>query len=294
MTTSIVQVRNITKAFKQQTVLNDINFSIQSGEIVALLGENGAGKTTLINIMNALLPADKGDVTLFSKKPDNKDVRARIGTMFQQNFLIERLIVKELIDFARSHYEHPMATQQILEIAQVAEIQDKLVTSLSGGQQRRLSYALALAGNPDLIFLDEPTAAMDAYARHRFWNSIAQLKAQGKTIIVTSHYLEELQNIATRFIILKNSRMVFDGSLEELRRTQGMISLRFRTTLSSNILKSLPGISTFQQLDNLCTISTNDINPLLRALVPYLEQIEGLVIEQTSLEELFNALYQSH
>src|SRR5690625_1201763 len=187
----IIQANKIKKSFKKQEVLKGIDFSIYEGEVIALLGENGAGKSTLIKIMNHLMMQSSGQIKIFDRMPEHPKVKSRIGVMLQDNIILHRIKVRELLDLARSYYADPISNSELLSLINIESIKDKLLTDLSGGQKRKVNFALTLAGNPDLIFLDEPTANMDAQSRKELWQIISNLKNQGKTIIVTSHYLEE-------------------------------------------------------------------------------------------------------
>ena len=185
--TTALGVKNINKKYKNKVVLNDINFSIQSGEIVALIGKNGAGKSTLINIITKLIQQDSGQSKIFEKEKFDRNL---IGVMMQENISLDRITVKEIIKLTRTYYRNPMSYQAILALSELQNYTNHPMDKLSGGQKRKLQFALTLAGNSDLIFLDEPTVGMDAESRTKFWERIDELKKQGKTFLITSHYLE--------------------------------------------------------------------------------------------------------
>ncbi|UUX33877.1 ABC transporter ATP-binding protein [Fundicoccus culcitae] len=287
MTQTMISVQNVQKSFKKQQVLKGITFEVKSGEIIALLGENGAGKSTLINIINKIITPSEGNVTLFDDQYNEGQVKNRTGVMLQNNIIIDRLSVKEVIELSRSYYKDPLTFEAAMDIAQLDDQADLLMSKLSGGQQRRLSFALALVGNPDLIFLDEPTANMDSRARYRLWQTIAELKQAGKTIIITSHQLADLEDIATRIFILQDGVIAFDGSIDTLRKIQGEGTIAFRSQLSMDHFKTIQPLTNLFQQDHYYTLITQEVNQVVKQLVPFLDDIQDLSIQQTPLETLF-------
>lgn len=285
--TAMIEVRALTKNFGQHEVLKGVNFQVDSGEIIALLGKNGAGKSTLIHLLNGLTAPSSGDIRIFQRQPHEAWVKNRTGMMFQENMILQHLTVKEMLDLGRSYYQDPLALHELLQIGQLQEIQDQFVSDLSGGQQRRVNLALALAGDPDVIFLDEPTNSMDSHSRQEFWKVIYHLKEQGKTMIVTSHYLEELEDMATRILILSQGVIAFDGSLGQLRRDFGQSTISFTSDLDSTILDALPG-NCLSQVNQQITFTTMDEKEFVRALIPYLDKIENLAIHPTSLTTIYH------
>lgn len=287
MSQAMIKVQNIEKSFKKKAVLKGVDFEVNEGEIIALLGENGAGKSTLINIINDIITPSNGKVELFNNQYNKRDEKNRTGIMLQNNIIIARLSVKEVIELSRSYYKKPLSYKEIMEIAQLSEQENLRMSKLSGGQQRRLSFALALVGNPDIIFLDEPTANMDSRARYRLWQTIANLKDSGKTIIITSHQLADLEDIATRILILQDGLIAFDGSMNDLRKIQGEGTLEFRSSLPIDHFQSIQPVVQLYQQANYYTIITQEVNQVVKQLVPLLDDIQDLQIQQTPLEILF-------
>ncbi|MGO4937520.1 ABC transporter ATP-binding protein [Fundicoccus sp. Sow4_H7] len=287
MSQAMIKVQNIEKSFKKKAVLKGVDFEVNEGEIIALLGENGAGKSTLINIINDIITPSNGKVELFNNQYNKRDEKNRTGIMLQNNIIIARLSVKEVIELSRSYYKNPLSYKEIMEIAQLSEQENLRMSKLSGGQQRRLSFALALVGNPDIIFLDEPTANMDSRARYRLWQTIANLKDSGKTIIITSHQLADLEDIATRILILQDGLIAFDGSMNDLRKIQGEGTLEFRSSLPIDHFQSIQPVVQLYQQANYYTIITQEVNQVVKQLVPLLDDIQDLQIQQTPLEILF-------
>ena len=288
--TTALEVKNINKKYKNKVVLNDINFSIQSGEIVALIGKNGAGKSTLINIITKLIQQDSGQSKIFEKEKFDRNL---IGVMMQENISLDRITVKEIIKLTRTYYRNPMSYQAILALSELQNCTNHPMDKLSGGQKRKLQFALTLAGNPDLIFLDEPTVGMDAESRTKFWERIDELKKQGKTFLITSHYLEELEKVANRFIFLHNQRIIFDGSLAEMGKQLKKVQVTFNSELIEDIFNKLPAVLRVSELNHHYTLVTSDVNSLITQLVPYLSAIDNLEIRQQNLDPLMDSLIRN-
>lgn len=288
--TTALEVKNINKKYKNKVVLNDINFSIQSGEIVALIGKNGAGKSTLINIITKLIQQDSGQSKIFEKEKFDRNL---IGVMMQENISLDRITVKEIIKLTRTYYRNPMSYQVILALSELQNYTNHPMDKLSGGQKRKLQFALTLAGNPDLIFLDEPTVGMDAESRTKFWKHIDELKKQGKTFLITSHYLEELEKVANRFIFLHNQKIIFDGSLNEMGKQLKMVQVTFNSELIEDIFNKLPAVLRVSELNHHYTLVTSDVNSLITQLVPYLSAIDNLEIRQQNLDTLMDFLIRN-
>lgn len=288
--TTALEVKNINKKYKNKVILNDINFSIQSGEIVALIGKNGAGKSTLINIITKLIQQDSGQSKIFEKEKFDRNL---IGVMMQENISLDRITVKEIIKLTRTYYRNPMSYQAILALSELQNYTNHPMDKLSGGQKRKLQFALTLAGNPDLIFLDEPTVGMDAESRTKFWERIDELKKQGKTFLITSHYLEELEKVANRFIFLHNQRIIFDGSLAEMGKQLKKVQVTFNSELIKDIFNKLPAVLRVSELNHHYTLITSDVNSLITQLVPYLSAIDNLEIRQQNLDTLMDSLIRN-
>ena len=287
--TTALEVKNINKKYKNKVVLNDINFSIQSGEIVALIGKNGAGKSTLINIITKLIQQDSGQSKIFEKEKFDKNL---IGVMMQENISLDRITVKEIIKLTRTYYRNPMSYQAILALSELQNYTNHPMDKLSGGQKRKLQFALTLAGNPDLIFLDEPTVGMDAESRTKFWKHVDELKKQGKTFLITSHYLEELEKVANRFIFLHNQK-IFYGSLNEMGKQLRKVQVTFNSELIEDIFNKLPAVLRVSELNHHYTLITSDVNRLITQLVPYLSAIDNLEIRQQNLDTLMDSLIRN-
>src|SRR5699024_6285210 len=216
------------------------------------------------------------------------------GVMMQDNLVLDRINVKEIINLTRSYFQNPLSYENLIGISGLKEVENTFISQLSGGQKRRLSFALALAGDPKILFLDEPTVGMDSNARNDFWKTIANLKQNGKSVFVTSHYLKELENIADHFLILQDKNIAFDGSLEQLRKISGKVLIEFDSKLSSKVFTNFPSVISINQTNHHFQIITNDANELLSKLNPFLKKISNLSVNQSSLDALLLNYQQKH
>lgn len=279
---TILEIQHINKSFGKKVILKDINLQIESSSIIALVGANGAGNTTLINIILNLIPQTSGQIKFLT----NENWKQITGVMMQDNIVLHRITVKEIISLTRSYFDKPLSYKELLNISGLNNHQNNLMTGLSGGQRRRLAFALALAGNPEILFLDEPTVGMDSNARNEFWQEIDRLKKSGKTIFVTSHYLEELENIADRFLILQNSTIAFDGTIKQLRSREGQSLVEFDSELNQIDFENLANVISINLIGHHFQIITNDVNQLITELTPYLKAIDNLQVKQSTLDTL--------
>ena len=218
-----VEVEGLSKRYGDRSVLHDLSFSVERGEVFGLLGPNGAGKTTTLEILEGFRSATAGRVRVLGFDPAAADVelRERTGVVLQECGFPLHLRVGELLDAWRSFYRALRPLDELLDIVELAQERDRIVRRLSGGQRRRLDFALALTGDPDLIFLDEPTTGFDPEARRRCWDAIGNLRALGTTIVLTTHYLDEAEQLADRVAILCDGRIRACGTPAELARQVG-------------------------------------------------------------------------
>jgi ABC-2 type transport system ATP-binding protein len=226
---AIACVRVLNKTFNKKSALTQIDLNINSGEVVAILGSNGAGKTTLINILLGRMAADSGDVSVFGQQPRAKQVRRQTGALLQVANLPETLKIKEHIQLFQSYYPEPMDYQQVIEYAGLEALQNRFSKKLSGGEKQRLLFALAICGNPKLLFLDEPSVGMDIQARQSLWKAIRDLRAQGTAIVLTTHYLEEADSLADQIVLLKDGKIVAQGTNQEIKAKMSGSVIQFIT-----------------------------------------------------------------
>ncbi|MCH4009112.1 ABC transporter ATP-binding protein [Companilactobacillus sp.] len=286
----VIEVKNVSKSFGKKQILNNISFSVPKGQIIALLGENGAGKTTLINIILGLISKNIGDISILGKKSSQS--KNDMGVMMQNDITLTRIKVKEVIKLYQSYYERHLSYQEILNIAKLNQQENLFLKQLSGGQRRRLSFALSMTGDPAVLFLDEPTNGMDPISRQNFWDEIIKLKKLGKTIFVTSHHLNELENVIDRFLILRDQQIIFDGSLADLRTNSGKTQISFDSELDLMVFETLESIDHVSQTGNHFIVLTTNTNQVVSELTPLLTNIQNLKISQNSLENIFITLNQ--
>ncbi len=215
---SAIAVSDLRKAYGQREVLHGLSFTVETGEVFALLGPNGAGKTTTVEILEGYRRRDGGDVRVLGEDPERggRDFKARIGIVLQSSAVYQILSVREIVSLFAGYYPRPRPAAEVIELVGLAEKRDARVRTLSGGQLRRLDLALALVGDPELVFLDEPTTGFDPAARRQAWETIRDLRSLGKSILLTTHYMEEAQRLADRVAILRGGEIVGTGSPQEL------------------------------------------------------------------------------
>jgi len=216
--TEIASFRGVTKNYGLHCALSSIDLQLKSGEVLALLGPNGAGKTTAVKLLLGLLKPSVGAVNVFGSDPADSKARARMGAMLQSASVPDTLRVKEHIDLFSSYYPRPLPLPQIIARAGLQRLENRFYCDLSGGEQRRLLFALALCGNPDLLFLDEPTTGLDIESRRGMWAQIRALRDAGKTVLLTTHYLEEADQLADRIVVLKHGKIAADGTPAEIKQ----------------------------------------------------------------------------
>ncbi len=283
---TVIKVKNVQKTYDKRVILKQVDLEIKKGEIVALLGRNGAGKSTLLNVLLQLVSKDQGEIEIEILGEKRLKTEA-IGVMLQNELTLERTTVKEILELWRSYYPKSKSYAELLTIADLEEKQETFIAKLSGGQRRSLQFALCLAGDPEVIFLDEPTVGMDLKHRQKFWEQIKKLQTAGKTFLITSHYLEELQNVVQRFLILKDGSIAFAGTLQELQQNGQKVTFRFTSVLDKRLFTELPGVLTVKNYAMNYIIQTTEPDELIQELVPYLPAIKNLSIEHDSLNELF-------
>jgi len=223
-------VSGLKKSYGPREVLHGVSFSVEAGEVFALLGPNGAGKTTTVEILEGYRKRDDGSVQVLGVDPSRAgtDFRARIGIVLQSAAVYPLLSVREILNLFAGYYKQARNVPEVIELVGLAEKSESRVRTLSGGQLRRLDLALALVGDPELIFLDEPTTGFDPAARRQAWDTIRDLRGLGKSILLTTHYMEEAQNLADRLAILRDGRIVATGSPRELLSGASGVEVRYR------------------------------------------------------------------
>ena len=284
----ILEMNSITKSYGNFKALDNINFELSAGEIVCFLGPNGAGKTTAISIMLGLRKATSGTVRLFGESPNQAKSRDRIGVMLQESGVPGSLKVKELLNLIRATYSHSLPTVEILEKADLLEKQNARIATLSGGQKQRLYFALAIAGDPDIVFLDEPTVAMDVQSRQVFWQVLRNFAKLGKSILFSTHYLEEADENADRIIVINKGQIIAQGSPSEIKAVVADKTIRFKTDLNSEQAKEL-GFNLQTDADYKLIYTQNAEETIAKLFAKNIK-IKDLTITATDLEAAFLSL----
>jgi ABC-2 type transport system ATP-binding protein len=225
-----ITVSGLRKAYGAREVLHGLTFSVEAGEVFALLGPNGAGKTTTVEILEGYRTRDDGDVRVLGEDPQEagRELRARIGIVLQSSAVYQLLRVREIVELFAGYYPAPRRPAEVIELVGLGAERESRVRTLSGGQLRRLDLALALVGDPELVFLDEPTTGFDPAARRQAWETIGDLRSLGKSVLLTTHYMEEAQRLADRVAILRDGRIVGTGSPRELLLADAAVEIRYR------------------------------------------------------------------
>ncbi|MGG1516031.1 ABC transporter ATP-binding protein [Paenibacillus oryzisoli] len=291
---SIITLDRVSKAFKGKIAVDDLSLSIGEGSVVALLGPNGAGKTTTVSMILGLQEPTEGTIRLLGGKPRDTAVRDRIGAMLQDVNVIEGLTVLETIDLFRHYYSKPLPLQKLVEISGLDAERNKRASALSGGQKRRLGFALALAGDPSILFLDEPTVGMDITARQHFWETVRGMAARGRTIILTTHYLEEADSIADRIVVINKGKLIADGSAAEIKASTNQKTIYFTAGpgLTPEMLAGIEAITDVTWSGRRVKIISPDTDQVIFAIVQRQLDIKDIEIHTGGLEDAFQFLVQ--
>ncbi|HYX75939.1 MAG TPA: ABC transporter ATP-binding protein, partial [Gaiellaceae bacterium] len=268
--TPVVSVRGLTKSYGDFDAVKGVDFEISAGEVFALLGPNGAGKTTTIEILEGYRERDGGEVSVLGADPTEARLewRQRIGVVLQSSAMYENLTVAEQLAQFGGYYEHPRPVDEVIGLIGLEEKRDERARRLSGGQRRRLDLGLALIGDPELIFLDEPTTGFDPAARRRAWETIRSLSALGKTILLTTHYLDEVEQLADRVAVLREGRIVGSGTVHELIGGAPATEIRYRRNGEVVVLET--------------DEPTRVLHELTAAAMERGEELEGLEVRKPS------------
>ncbi|WP_421742812.1 ABC transporter ATP-binding protein [Cellulomonas sp.] len=290
--TAVVELEHVTRTFGAVTALDDVSLSVGEGQLVGLLGPNGAGKTTLLSLVSGLRRADSGTVRLFGGDPRDASSRIALGTTPQETGLPPTLTVGEVVDLIAGHYPAPMTRAEVLARFGLEDLSGRQTGGLSGGQKRRLAVALALVGRPRLVLLDEPTTGLDVEARHILWQALRDYHADGATVLLTSHYLEEIEALAERVVVIGEGRVLADDTLMSVLGLVGLRRVIFAVPRADGVdLARLPGAASAQQgPDGRWTVLASDADRVVRALVEGAVPFEGLEVRGASLEEAFLTL----
>lgn len=288
----VASLEGVNKNYGEIQALKGVNFRVRAGEVVALLGPNGAGKTTAVKLLLGLLQPNAGKVRVLGGDPTNPENRMRTGAMLQVGRVPETLRVREHIDLFSSYYQNPMPAAAVLAAAGLENLSQRKFGDLSGGQRQRVLFALAICGNPDLLFLDEPTVGLDVEARRMLWEEIRQLVGRGKTVLLTTHYLQEADALADRVAVINKGEIIAEGSPAEIKAQTAGKRIRCITTLSLEMLRGIPGVTEVKEDREAVELQTPEAEPVLRELLARDANLSGLEVSAAGLEEAFLALTQ--
>ena len=284
------QLIDATKKYGAVEALTGISLDIALGEVVAMLGPNGAGKTTSISLLLGLRKPTSGKALLFGLNPTHLDARSRVGVMLQESGIPSMLKVREIVDLFRSYYPKPMASDRAIAMAGLEEKANALVKELSGGQRQRLYFALAVCGDPEVLFLDEPTVGMDVEGRRSFIERIAEFANMGRTVVLTTHYLEEADQLAKRVIVIDRGVIIADASPQEIKSKVAGKRVRFTATgLTNKDFDGLP-VTSSTMTDHSVQLLTNQPEVVLRELFRRGIEISDLEVSGADLEDAFISL----
>jgi ABC-2 type transport system ATP-binding protein len=285
----VVSFEHVSRHFGDVIALDRLSFEIKRGETVALLGPNGAGKTTASEVLLGLLRPDAGSVRVFGGSCADAVANGRVGAMLQDAGLPRGVTAAELVELIRALYPDPLSPEEALRLSDLEDVAHRRVEQLSGGQLQRVRLALALAGDPELLVLDEPTAALDVAARRAFWDRVAASVAEGRTVLFATHRLEEADAVADRVLVIVGGRLVADATPDQVKAAaSGRSAVSFVADgVAVDVLHRLPGVEEVEAGRGRVTLHTTDPDVTVRALFERLPAVEDLKVTRAGMEEAF-------
>jgi ABC-2 type transport system ATP-binding protein len=290
MTDTAISIQQVTKQFEKKIAVNNISLEIPKGQIVTFLGPNGAGKSTTINMMLGILKPTKGMVLLNGKNPQKHQNRQCLGAMLQHIGLPDTLKPLELVELWSSYYPNPLPQHQIIEMAGLAEIVKTRFGELSGGEKRRVAFALAICGNPEILFLDEPSAGLDIQSRNLLWTEIKNFASLKKTVVLCTHYLDEADTLSNRIVLMNKGEILADDTPQHIKAKVGKKTIRFKTSLPAEKFEQLPTVEKVFEQSGYTHIETNSPEFILRGLFSMDISTLDLEVNSVNLEDAFLTL----
>jgi ABC-2 type transport system ATP-binding protein len=286
----IAELEDVWKSYGDLITLCGLDLEIRAGEVLSLLGPNGAGKTTTVNLLLGLAKPLQGSVRVFGCAPDHPKSRTRVGAMLQISAVPQTLRVAELVELFSSYYPDPLTAKETLRIAGLQRLERRPFGELSGGQRQRVLFALSICGDPELLYLDEPTTGLDVEARRGLWQQIRTFVERGRSVVLTTHYLEEADALADRIVLLNEGRSIAEGSPSMIKaRVQGR-RIRCRTRLHTSEIDCMPGVKNVGSEDGLVEILTSRAEPVVRELLMRDSDLSDLEVIGAALDDAFLAL----
>lgn len=286
----IAEIQNVWKSYGELMALYGLDLEVRAGEVLAILGPNGAGKTTTVNLLLGLAEPLQGSVRVFDRAPDDPKSRTRVGAMLQISAVPQTLRAAELVELFSSYYPDPLPLTETLRIAGLEGLENRPFGQLSGGQRQRVLFALSICGDPELLYLDEPTTGLDVEARRGLWQQIRSFVERGRSVVLTTHYLEEADALADRIVLLNEGRSIAEGSPTMIKaRVQGR-RIRCRTRLHRSEIDGIPGVKSVEIQDGVIEILTSRAEPVVRELLVRDGELSDLEVIGAALDDAFLAL----
>lgn len=290
--TTILEIRNLSKSFRQLKAVDGVSFAIPQGTCFGLLGPNGAGKTTTIEMIEGITTPSAGEI-LFKGRPRDKTFLEQTGIQFQSTSLMDYLTTREVLKLFGNFYSQTLPLEQLVDLCQLGDFLDTYATRLSGGQRQRLLLAVALINDPELLFLDEPTTGLDPQSRRHFWSLIKDIKARGKTVLLTTHYMEEAELLCDQLVIMDKGKLIAEGS------PQGLLRQHFDSSYVCIDLEDFhPDLNqlpfAIEQREDCIAIATPSVEQTLAELVRMDISLRSLRVRNPSLDDLFLKLTGHH
>ena len=286
----LARLRGVRHHYGKTLALDGVDLALPAGQVLALLGPNGAGKSTAISLLLGLQRADAGTVELFGLPPQALEARRRAGVMLQAAAVPDTLKVRELIDLTRSYYPQPRSVADLVALAGLDGLMARRYGQLSGGQQRRVQFALAVCGRPELLFLDEPTTGLDIDARQTLWKAIRELRSQGCAVLLTTHYLEEAEALADRVVVVNHGRVVAEGTVAQIRAHVAQRRIRCTSALPAALVQGWPGVQLAQRDGARLEIVAESAESVVRRLLAEDAALSDLEVQRAGLADAFLAL----
>jgi ABC-2 type transport system ATP-binding protein len=283
----LARLRSARKSYGKVLALDDMSLQLRGGQVLALLGANGAGKSTAVSVMLGLCEPEQGDASLLDQPPQTMAARRRTGVMLQSTQLPDTLKVGELLEMTRGYYAQPLSVADCVAMAGLQGLLDRRYGKLSGGQQRRVQFAMAICGRPQVLFLDEPTTGLDIEARQQMWAAIRERAAAGCAVLLTTHYLEEAEALADHVVVMQAGRTLAEGSVEQIRERVLQRRIRCSTRLDEHAIANWPGVRRVQREGACLEIQAEPVEPVVARLLAQDPDLSALEVQRAGLVDAF-------